>query len=99
MGWEQRGANKYYYRKERHDSRVKLCTLGGRIAQMVSQIQSSSPLLETLARTSGKESDKADAVLEQASELIQLFTEAALLTAGFHTHNRQWRRRRNVAKC
>lgn len=40
MGWEQRGTNKYYYRKEREGARVKSTYVGrGEIAQMVSQIQ------------------------------------------------------------
>jgi hypothetical protein len=37
--------------------------------------------------------DKADAALKQATEMIDLITDAALLTAGFHTHHRQWRRK------
>jgi len=40
--------------------------------------------------------EKADGALEQATDLIRLMTEAALLTAGYHTHHRQWRRKRNV---
>ena len=101
MGWEQRGTNRYYYRKEREGSRVKSVYVGrGEIAHMISNLQLSSDTLERLTRASNSiealESEKAEAVLEQALELIQLFTQAALLTAGFHTHHRQWRRKR---KC
>ena len=98
MGWEQRGSYQYYYRKEREGSHVKSIYVGrGEIAQMVSEIQSSSALLEKLAGASKEEADKAEARLEQARELIQIYTQATLLTAGFHTHKRQWRRKRNVA--
>ena len=101
MGWEKRGGHSYYYRKEREGSSVKSVYLGrGEIAHMISQIQASSPLLERLARAIRSpqqiKCDKADAALEQATDLIHLLTQAALLAAGFHTHHRQWRRKRNV---
>ena len=41
------------------------------------------------------ELQRAEIALDRAIELIQLFTQAELLTAGFHTHKRQWRRKRN----
>jgi hypothetical protein len=102
MGWEQRGNNRYYYHKERDGSRVKSVYVGrGEIALMISQIQSTSPLLERTARSTtsqeGLKSESAKAAFEQASDLVRLITQAALLSAGFHTLKRQWRKRRNVA--
>jgi len=104
MGWEQRGNNSYYYKKERDGSRVKSVYLGrGEVAHMVAQLQSSSPLLERFARSMKSPDEikfeKAEAALNQASDLIELITEASLLAAGFHTHKRQWRRKRNVGSC
>lgn len=101
MGWEQRGNNSYFYRKERSGSSVKSVYVGrGEIARMISQFQSSSAELEKLmcAKKSmeAEELENAEAVLDCAVELVQLFMEATLLTAGFHTHRRQWRRKRNV---
>ncbi|HET8670082.1 MAG TPA: hypothetical protein VFM05_05480 [Candidatus Saccharimonadales bacterium] len=101
MGWEQRGNNSYYYKKERDGSRVKSVYVGrGEIAHMVAQLQSSSPLLERFARTMKSpeviKAEKAEAAVEQASDLIQLITQGSLLAAGFHTHKRQWRRKRDV---
>jgi hypothetical protein len=101
MGWEQRGNNSYYYRKERQGLNVKSVYVGrGEIAHLISNFQSSSDTLERLthARNSTKAivSEKSDAALERSLELIELFTQAVLLTAGFHTHHRQWRRKRNV---
>jgi len=101
MGWEKRGGHSYYYRKEREGSSVKSVYVGrGEIAHMISQIQASSPLLERLARAIRSpqqiKCDKADAALEQATDLIDLLTQSALLAAGFHSHHRQWRRRRYV---
>jgi hypothetical protein len=104
MGWEQRGNNRYFYRKEREGSRVRSVYVGkGEIAHMIAQLQSSSPLLERFARSMKAPDEvkfeKAEAALEQARDLIQLTTQAALLTAGYHTHKRQWRRKRNVGSC
>ncbi len=74
MGWERRGAHSYYYRKEREGPKVKSVYLGrGEIAHMISQIQSSSPLLERLARTIKSpdvlKEEKAEAALEQATAI------------------------------
>jgi predicted negative regulator of RcsB-dependent stress response len=100
MGWEQRGANSYYYKKEREGSKVKSVYVGrGEIAHMVSQLQSSSAELGRLMRAKrsieANELEHGEATLDRAIELTQLFTHAALLVAGFHTHHRQWRRKRN----
>jgi hypothetical protein len=101
MGWEQRGTNSYYYRKEREGSRVKSTYVGrGEVAHMVANLESSSAELEKLLRAKKSmealEREKAEVALERAVELIQLFTQASLISAGFHTHKRQWRRKRNV---
>ncbi len=98
MGWEQRGNHEYYYRKERDGSRVKSVYVGrGEIANMISQFQSGSPLIEQLARQNKAANDvsldSAVLVFEQATQLL---TQAALLAAGFHAHHRQWRRKRSV---
>jgi hypothetical protein len=102
MGWERRGNNQYYYRKEREGSRVKSVYVGrGEIAHMISQIQSNSPLLDRLASlTNSSEAiklEKTNAALKRSSDLVRLITQATLLSAGFHTHKRQWRKRRYVA--
>lgn len=98
MGWERRGNTLYYYKKERQGSRVKSIYVGrGEIAHLISQFQTSSTALERLAGTNKiNESKKTEAALNLTAELIQLITQAALLTAGFHTHKRQWRRKRNA---
>lgn len=100
MSWEQRGANQYYYRKERNGSHVKSVYVGrGEVAHFIAEIQSSSATFEGAARRLRtpeiKRLDSADAVLDRAIGLIRLITEATFLTAGFHTHKRQWRKKRN----
>jgi predicted negative regulator of RcsB-dependent stress response len=101
MGWDQRGNNRYYYKKEREGSRVKSTYVGrGEVAHMVAKFESSSAELERLMRAKksmeASESERAEVALERAVDLIQLFTQASLISAGFHTHKRQWRRKRNV---
>ena len=71
MGWEQRGTHQYFYRKEREGSRVKwIYVRRGEIAKMISQFQSSSSVLENLARqtkpANENQSDRAVLVFEQS---------------------------------
>ena len=72
----------------------------GEIAHMVSKLQSSSAELEKLMRAKrtieANELERVEDALDRAIELTQLFTQATLLAAGFHTHHRQWRRKRNA---
>ena len=104
MGWEQRGTNSYYYKKERSGSSVKSVYIGrGEVAQLISNFESHSNDLEKLLRANksieADELERVEAALDRAIELTRLFTEATLLTAGFHTHHRQWRRKRNAPGC
>jgi len=101
MAWEQRGPNSYYYRKEREGSRVRSIYVGkGEIAHLISNFDSHSTDLEKLMRAKksieAHELKRVESALDRAVELTELFTQATLLVAGFHTHNRQWRRKR---KC
>jgi hypothetical protein len=102
VGWEQRGNHSYYYKKERDGAQVRSVYVGrGDVAHMVSQLQSSSSLIEKFARNMKSPEqviwEQAEASLEQAMEFIEMMTHAALLAAGFHTHHRQWRRKRTLA--
>ena len=101
MGWEQRGTNRYYYRKEREGLSVKSVYVGrGEMAHIISKFEASSAEVEKLMRAKrsieADELERVEATLDRAIELTQLFTQAALLVAGFHTHHRQWRCKR---KC
>jgi predicted negative regulator of RcsB-dependent stress response len=76
MGWEQRGNNRYFYRKERDGSQVKSVYVGrGEIAHMISQFESSSAELEKLMRTQksieADELERVEAALDRAIELTQ----------------------------
>ena len=65
---------------------------------MISEFESSSKVVERLAR--GKHYETAhftqqDSELEKVCHSIDLIRDAAFLYAGFHTHNRQWRKKRD----
>jgi hypothetical protein len=99
MGWEQRGNHSYYYRKERKGSRVKSVYVGrGEIANMISNLQTTSQVFEkAMGMAYPSKLDKLkeqDANIEQRCRLVNAITQASLLASGFHTHKRQWRKRR-----
>ena len=75
----------------------------GEMAHLISKFEASSGEVEKLLRVKktieAQQSETIEATLDRAVELVQLFTEASLLAAGFHTHHRQWRRKRNVGRC
>jgi hypothetical protein len=101
MGWEQRGKNSYYYKKERDGAHVKSVYVGrGEVADMVAQLQSSASLIQRYARcmkpTQAVEEEKIELELDQLTDRVCVITEAALLIAGFHTHKRQWRKMRHA---
>jgi hypothetical protein len=98
MGWERRGNHEYFYQKQRDGSRVKSVYVGrGEIAHLISQFQTSSAVVERIARANRLlEAKKAETAFDSVTELIHLVTSATLLSAGFHTHKRQWRRKRNA---
>lgn len=99
MGWETRRGRLYYYRKERSGSRVRSVYVGGgETAMLISR-------LETIRRDEAETEredrrraltklERQDAMIEAACRLIDAVTEAALIATGFHTHRRQWRKRR-----
>jgi hypothetical protein len=100
MGWERRGSKKYFYKKERTDGKVRSIYVKSReIANMISQLQSSMPLVEKFARLLNssdlRNHNRAELALDELCNSVTLVTEGALLVSGFHTHKRQWRKKRN----
>jgi|SRR5688572_31177307 len=81
-----------------HYSRVKSIYVGrGEIAHMISRFQSGSSVLEKLARQAQTENEiQSERPVLLFEEAIHLLTQAALLSAGFHSHKREWRRKRNA---
>ncbi|VTU01336.1 Uncharacterized protein OS=Singulisphaera acidiphila (strain ATCC BAA-1392 / DSM 18658 / VKM B-2454 / MOB10) GN=Sinac_7637 PE=4 SV=1 [Gemmataceae bacterium] len=100
MGWEQRGAQRYYYAAERIDGRVVKRYVGaGALIVEFAALQ---------AETRAEKTDEAARIRCQRDELTALgesltalddladtLAAAALVAAGFHRHHRgPWRKRR-----
>jgi hypothetical protein len=102
MGWEYRNGKSYYYRKERDGERVRSVYVGSNdTAQLIAQLDE----LQTeerdgkriIARIERERWQAQDRELDRVCALIKTFTTGALVAAGFHTHKRQWRRRKEVS--
>jgi hypothetical protein len=102
MGWENRNGKSYYYRKERKGGRVRSVYVGsGETARLIAQLDDlhseEREDKRALARIERERWQEQDRELDRVCALIKNFTTGALLAAGFHTHKRQWRRRKEVS--
>jgi hypothetical protein len=100
MGWETRGSREYYYRKEREGSRVRSVYVGaGETARLIAQLEAMQADeregKRILSRMEREQLEKQEAEVAQVCSIVEALTTAALLSAGFHTHKRQWRRIRD----
>jgi len=101
MGWEQRGNNQYYYRKEREGSRVRSVYIGvGDLANLSAGLlaleQGDRRLAELRKRQQRQALEALDAEIDALSDLVSTMTQATMIAAGFHQHKRQWRRKRRA---
>jgi hypothetical protein len=99
MGWEKRGNGTYYYRKEREGSRVRSVYVGsGQTASLIGQFEAMRQKEATAERASQMRQltiiNTHDARIEAVGGLINDLLKASLIAAGFHTHKRQWRKKR-----
>ncbi len=99
MGWETRGGKSYYYRKERDGASVRSMYVGGgETAALIAQLEEMrSGEVEherELERRARAQAETADVEHAAFDEMVKLLTKGALLAAGFHTHKRQWRRKK-----
>ena len=101
MGWEQRGTNYYYYRKEREGSRVRSVYIGvGDLANLSAGFlaleQEDRRLAELRKRQQRQALEALDAEIDALSDVVSTMTQATMIAAGFHQHKRQWRRKREA---
>ncbi|MDQ3805488.1 MAG: hypothetical protein M3416_16875 [Acidobacteriota bacterium] len=101
MGWETRERGGiYYYRKERDGGRVRSVYVGtpagmGALLARLDSLTREEREERRAERAARRKADRRrDASLDELAEACDVLTTAALLAAGFHTHGRQWRRRR-----
>ncbi len=100
MGWEQRGNRSYYYRKERDGARVRSVYLGGGetavlISRCEAQRRSEKKGKRRRERRERERLREQGAELDRVCEMVETLTAGVLLAAGYHTHKRQWRRKRD----
>jgi hypothetical protein len=100
MSWEERKGHSYYYRKERDGARVRSVYVGsGETARLIAQldlIQSDEQEgLSYLARMERERWQVQEAELDALAEMIDAVATGVLLIAGYHTHKRQWRLKRD----
>jgi len=100
MGWERRGNNRYYYRKCREGDRVISEYVGsGPLAQLASTLDNLTRQEQSLQREQMQREREAiralDTEVDDVCAIMRVFTYAALLVAGYHTHRGQWRQKRN----
>lgn len=99
MGWEQRGNNRYYYRKERSGRHVRSVYVGCRDLAALTGILDAALQDDREAKRSAERHQRAavesiDASIDSLTRLASTLTQAMLIASGFHQHKGQWRRRR-----
>ena len=101
MAWEERNGRLYYYRKRRVGSHVVSEYIGSgstaRIAAEIDDLKRDKRKLQREIWVIQKaQNDAMDKEFNSIINLIMKLTHATLLIAGFHTHKRQWRKRREL---
>jgi len=99
MGWKQINGNRYYYRSRRVGNRViseyRGYGLYADLAALEDQIDAENRKTEREAwKAEVNRFRRQDQEINDTLTLIDKLTFSALLLAGYHQHNRQWRRRR-----
>ena len=102
MAWEQRGGQRYYYKKIRKGDKVVSQYWGnGPEARGVAAMQEVNERRvwrkENAMRKMKEEVEAIDPLLDALERTLQTLTRSTLLLAGFHEHKGQWRRRRMQA--
>lgn len=99
MAWEQRGNNRYLYRKVWLNGKVKSEYIGaGYHAELIAQSDEQTALQRDLVRNAEREECRRqtaiDNEIKQHGGKLRQLVESVLVAAGFHQHKRQWRKKR-----
>jgi hypothetical protein len=100
MGWEDRNGKQYYYRKRRDGRRVVSeyigCGFVGELAEDMDIVdRAENHQARELWRATKQSADTIASQARQVEKVTQAMTRAALMLSGYHTHKRQWRKRRD----
>src|SRR5262245_33128879 len=99
MGWKRINGRRYFYQSRREGGRVKSTYYGaGGTAEAIALILASEREereIERMERQAEREeSDAEERAISAWFDDVQAVADAAMLTAGFHKHKGQWRRKR-----
>jgi len=100
MSLEQRGNNRYYYRKVRRGRRVVSEYIGkGEFGALLWQADKVIHQQQAAKRKAwAKERQRieaADALVDELASVLHDLMVATLVANGYHQHKRQWRKRRD----
>lgn len=103
MGWEERNGHSFYYHKERQDDRVVsnyfgkgefACCLALQYAVLRQDREALNRIRRSERERTIQNAREASALLDDFDAQIKDLLAASLVSRGFHTHKRQWRKRR-----
>ena len=100
MAWEDRNGRMYYYRKRREGKHVVSEYMGAGLAGQIAEIFDMEDREEVEYKRAEFREQKAlaqtiDSQARDVEKYTKVTTRAYLLLAGYHTHKRHWRKRRN----
>jgi hypothetical protein len=103
MPWEERNGRRYYYRKVRRGGRVFSVYEGSGVGAVLAEEQDATERAtrrrETRTlRAELAEHDAIDEKLDRAWKIVERTAHEALEAAGYHSHKREWRLRRDATK-
>jgi hypothetical protein len=104
MAWEERAGRRYYYRKVRKGGRVFSVYegggLGGKLAEARDAERRKERGRETrILRAELARQDAIDGKIDAAWLIVESAAREALESAGYHSHKREWRLRRDATKA
>jgi hypothetical protein len=103
MAWEERNGRRVYYRKVRRGGHVFSVYEGGGFGGELAEARDTTE--REIRRREARnyraelaEQDAVDAKLDAAWKIVRRATGEALESAGYHSHNRGWRLKRDATK-
>lgn len=101
MAWEERGGQRYYYRKVWKDGRCFSVYEGGGLgaeiaAQRDEAAREAARRVTLNTRAELAAFDAVDAIIDKEWLRVRSAAAEALEAVGYHRHKRQWRLKRNA---
>jgi hypothetical protein len=99
MGWKTINGHRYYYKSRRVGGRIETTYFGAEeYGSLMAQIDAIDRLERAAEREKERdereESDSEEQTIAGWFDHVQAVADAAMVTAGFHKHRGQWRRKR-----